>query len=119
MITGDPGIESIYEWTEVRSFFQRRVPGRMCLFGGASRARGELANCQTSREEWRSRCRRRQPPKPPNVPPSPAQEGQGVPFRGKSGVGDGVHILTGPIYVCDAEPGDVLQVWGMSAGGAW
>lgn len=24
--------------------------------------------------------------------------------------GDGVHILTGPIYVCGAEPGDVLQV---------
>ena len=29
---------------------------------------------------------------------------------GCAGKGDGVHILTGPIYVCGAEPGDVLQV---------
>ena len=27
-----------------------------------------------------------------------------------AGKGDGVHVLTGPIYVCGAEPGDVLQV---------
>lgn len=33
-----------------------------------------------------------------------------VPFRGRTGHGDGVHVLTGPIYVCGAEPGDVLQV---------
>jgi hypothetical protein len=26
------------------------------------------------------------------------------------GAGDGVHIMTGPIYVCGAEPGDILQV---------
>jgi acetamidase/formamidase len=38
------------------------------------------------------------------------KDGQNVPMRGKSGVGDGVHVLTGPIYVCDAEPGDVLQI---------
>lgn len=25
-------------------------------------------------------------------------------------IGDGSHIMTGPIYVCGAEPGDVLQV---------
>ena len=31
-------------------------------------------------------------------------------FRGASGSGDGVHVLTGPIYVNDAEPGDVLKV---------
>jgi acetamidase/formamidase len=31
-------------------------------------------------------------------------------WRGKSGKGDGVHLLTGPIHVCGAEPGDVLQV---------
>lgn len=31
-------------------------------------------------------------------------------FRGATGGGDGVHILTGPIYVEDAEPGDILQV---------
>ena len=30
-----------------------------------------------------------------------------VPCTGK---GDGVHVLTGPIYMCGAEPGDVLQV---------
>jgi hypothetical protein len=24
--------------------------------------------------------------------------------------GDGVHIMTGPIYICGAQPGDVLQV---------
>ncbi|KAK9815353.1 hypothetical protein WJX72_002191 [[Myrmecia] bisecta] len=33
-----------------------------------------------------------------------------VDFRGRTGHGDGVHIMTGPIYVCGAEPGDVLQV---------
>lgn len=50
-------------------------------------------------------------------------EGQNVPMRGANGVGDGVHILTGPIYVCDAEPGDVLQVrrgkGGLRAGSCW
>lgn len=30
--------------------------------------------------------------------------------RGATGKGDGVHILTGPIYVEDAEPGDLLKV---------
>ena len=37
-------------------------------------------------------------------------DGQNVDMRGANGKGDGVHILTGPIYVCGAEPGDVLQV---------
>ena len=37
-------------------------------------------------------------------------DGQNVPTRGRSGKGDGVHVLTGPIYVCGAEQGDVLQV---------
>jgi len=27
-----------------------------------------------------------------------------------AGEGFGVHVLTGPIYVCDAEPGDILEV---------
>jgi hypothetical protein len=40
------------------------------------------------------------------------EDGQNTPMRGKTGTGDGVHILTGPIYVCGAEPGDVLQVGG-------
>ena len=31
-------------------------------------------------------------------------------YRGASGKGDGVHILTGPIYVNGAEPGDILKV---------
>ena len=31
-------------------------------------------------------------------------------FRGAEGGGEGVHLLTGPVYVCGAEPGDVLQV---------
>ena len=31
-------------------------------------------------------------------------------FRGASGSGDGVHVLTGPIFVNEAEPGDVLMV---------
>lgn len=53
MITGDPGIESIYTWNE-----------------------GDM----------------------------------GVAWRGRSGHGDGVHVLTGPVWVCGAEPGDVLQV---------
>ena len=30
--------------------------------------------------------------------------------RGATGSGDGVHILTGPIYVNGAQPGDVLKV---------
>ncbi|KAI8108289.1 hypothetical protein M9434_006316 [Picochlorum sp. BPE23] len=39
-----------------------------------------------------------------------ASTGQNVDMRGKSGSGDGVHVMTGPIYVCGAEPGDVLQI---------
>lgn len=34
----------------------------------------------------------------------------GEEFRGATGMGDGVHILTGPIFVEGAEPGDLLQV---------
>ncbi|GAB4813976.1 hypothetical protein N2152v2_001022 [Parachlorella kessleri] len=37
-------------------------------------------------------------------------EGQNVPMHGATGKGDGSHIMTGPIYVCGAEPGDVLQI---------
>jgi acetamidase/formamidase len=37
-------------------------------------------------------------------------DGKGEEYRGASGGGDGVHILTGPIFVEDAEPGDVLKV---------
>ncbi|CAB9503613.1 Acetamidase formamidase [Seminavis robusta] len=37
-------------------------------------------------------------------------EGANEHFRGATGMGDGVHILTGPIYVEGAEPGDMLQV---------
>ena len=36
--------------------------------------------------------------------------GQNVNMRGAVGGGQGVHVLTGPIWVCGAEPGDVLQV---------
>lgn len=31
-------------------------------------------------------------------------------MRGMTGSGDGVHVLTGPIFVETAEPGDVLKV---------
>ena len=31
-------------------------------------------------------------------------------FRGATGGGDGVHVLTGPIYVNGAMPGDLLKV---------
>lgn len=31
-------------------------------------------------------------------------------YRGATGGGDGVHVLTGPIYVEDAEPGDMIAV---------
>ena len=41
-------------------------------------------------------------------------EGQNVPMHGATGKGDGSHIMTGPIYVCGAEPGDVLQVRGVA-----
>ncbi|MEB3358229.1 MAG: acetamidase/formamidase family protein, partial [Synechococcales bacterium] len=48
MIKGDPGIESIYHWTETEQTVSNRGPG--------------------------------------------------------------VHVLTGPVYVCGAEPGDLLEV---------
>jgi acetamidase/formamidase len=35
---------------------------------------------------------------------------QGEEFRGATGGGDGVHILSGPIFVEGAEPGDILKV---------
>lgn len=37
-------------------------------------------------------------------------EGANEPFRGATGGGDGVHVLTGPIYINGAEAGDILQV---------
>jgi acetamidase/formamidase len=39
-----------------------------------------------------------------------SSETQGEPYRGATGGGDGVHILTGPIFVENAEPGDILKV---------
>eukprot|EP01024_Parvocaulis_polyphysoides_P034568 TRINITY_DN30620_c0_g1_i1.p1 TRINITY_DN30620_c0_g1~~TRINITY_DN30620_c0_g1_i1.p1 ORF type:complete len:492 (-),score=88.47 TRINITY_DN30620_c0_g1_i1:208-1683(-) len=39
-----------------------------------------------------------------------SENGPNIETRGMTGKGDGVHIVTGPIYVCDAEPGDVLKV---------
>ena len=39
-------------------------------------------------------------------------------YRGASGSGDGVHILTGPIYVNDAMPGDLLKVEILDLAGA-
>lgn len=38
------------------------------------------------------------------------ENGANEPDRGATGGGDGVHILTGPIYVNGAEPGDILMV---------
>jgi acetamidase/formamidase len=38
------------------------------------------------------------------------EDGANEPFRGATGGGDGVHILTGPIFVNGAEPGDILKV---------
>ena len=35
-----------------------------------------------------------------------------IPFRGATAVGNGKHILTGPIYICDAQPGDKVKVRG-------
>jgi len=37
-------------------------------------------------------------------------EGKKEEFRGATGGGDGVHVLTGPIFVEEAEPGDILKV---------
>ncbi|MEM9447263.1 MAG: acetamidase/formamidase family protein [Cyanobacteria bacterium P01_E01_bin.6] len=64
MVTGDPGAESVFAWTEDAKGVDRRGAGPMdaSVFG-----------------------------------------------RG-AGEGFGVHILTGPIYVTGAEPGDVLEV---------
>ena len=38
------------------------------------------------------------------------EDGANEAYRGASGGGDGVHVLTGPIYVNEAEPGDILKV---------
>lgn len=35
--------------------------------------------------------------------------GPAIQTMGALGGGEGNHWLSGPIYVCDAEPGDVLQ----------
>ena len=37
-------------------------------------------------------------------------DGKSEDYRGATGGGDGVHVLTGPIFVTDAEPGDILKV---------
>ena len=38
------------------------------------------------------------------------EDGANEAYRGATGQGDGVHVLTGPIYVNGAEPGDILKV---------
>jgi len=64
MVTGDPGAESVYEWTEDFKGVDRRGAG--------------------------------------STDPAVYENG--------SGQGMGVHILTGPIYICGAAPGDVVEV---------
>ncbi len=64
MVMGDPGAESVYEWTSDFKGVDRRGAGSI----------------------------------DPNV------------YEKGAGEGAGVHILTGPIYVNGAEPGDVLEV---------
>lgn len=50
-------------------------------------------------------------PSPKTTPPLFAGgEKMGISMRGATGAGDGVHVLTGPIHMCGAEKGDVLQV---------
>lgn len=41
--------------------------------------------------------------------------GPAIQTMGALGGGEGNHWLSGPIYVCDAEPGDVLQASWMGA----
>jgi hypothetical protein len=33
-----------------------------------------------------------------------------IAFRGASAIGNGKHIMTGPIHICGAEPGDVVKI---------
>ena len=61
MVTGDPGAESVFAWSEEAKGVDRRGAGPMDAEVGA-------------------------------------------------GAGNGVHILTGPIYVNGAEPGDIIEV---------
>ncbi|KAL6760783.1 hypothetical protein V8C86DRAFT_1040010 [Haematococcus lacustris] len=35
---------------------------------------------------------------------------QTISMRGRSGRADGKHIMTGPVYICGAEPGDTLKI---------
>jgi acetamidase/formamidase len=63
MVAGDPGAESIFEWTSEFKAMPRRGAG-------------------------------------PTTGPFQIGEGEGV----------GVHLLTGPVVVAGAEPGDVLEV---------
>lgn len=64
MVTGDPGAESVFAWSDEDKGVDRRGAG----------------------------------------PLDASVYGRGT------GEGFGVHILTGPIYVCGAEPGDILEV---------
>lgn len=35
---------------------------------------------------------------------------QNIKTRGRGGRADGKHILTGPVYICGAEPGDTVEI---------
>lgn len=64
MVTGDPGAESVFKWSETEKGVNRRGAG----------------------------------------PIDASILGRGA------GEGFGVHVLTGPVHICGAEPGDVLEV---------
>jgi hypothetical protein len=97
LIVGDAAVEEIFGWNKEKMTVAYR---------GASGQGGWLLNQSlllSAWPDWRQHRSFTQRPSIHRRCPHHLQTHTTTP-------GDGVHIMTGPIYVCGAEPGDVLQV---------
>lgn len=102
MIKGDPGIEDIYKWGPAsgEGDAEAAAPRAGACCASACSCRPSSSDCADSNAGALTS---------PLAGPTPGTTTD-TRQRGATGGGDGVHVLTGPIYVNGAQPGDVLKV---------
>lgn len=103
MITGDPGMESIYRSAPHSPPHHHRAP---------------LPHIQPGPCRHSRAVRVKAPPLDPLRPTAPvppkfrwvSEDDMALSQRGATDRSDGAHLMTGPIWICGAEEGDVLQI---------